>query len=900
MPLTILSASAGSGKTYRITREFVKLSLQDSNPEYASSILAMTFTNKATTEMKSRILELLQSLAKGTEKIEGETDPLVPLQNELGDAVLADRAGKLLKYLLKHYHFFSVSTIDSFFQQLIRQFRRELKLDQPYSVELNSEMVLEESIKRMLSKLQKDDPATDWLVKWLEDRQNDGSNWDFRYELGSLGYELFKEGVTDSWPDTDTKELEALFRDMRKFTTSVEEAFAENQSNLQDVLNTHGLEPDDFKYKRGGFVGVWLYSKGMVPLKDKKRFMDLDEDVNQWFTASSTSAETRHRITSAQDEINSLRAVVLSMFENYLETYKSYVAVLRNFRSYVALRFLYENLKAWCRENDVMLIHESNKMVAKVIENSDVSLLYEKSGQRYGHIMIDEFQDTAASQWQSMKPLVVNSLSEGKDSFIVGDIKQAIYRWRSGDWQLMHSKVKEDLNDFAAVLKKEALDSNWRSADAIVQFNSQFFPKAVDIITHQFLAEMSDEPLVKSIAEVYTDVAQNTGKPLDLPGAVEIAMFEKQKRNSFSNAEDENEQYAEINSWLYSTLERLYAANYRAGQIAILVRGKKEASILMEWFDQWSALFDDNSNFNAVSDNGYLLRNNHVIQLLINAMSYRLNPKNKALIPQLLYGWEMIKNQKEGSLKFTEGNPRTLPPELNIITQSSMMSLTAWFSQLMSHWSLSETAPAFLAAFLDEVRAFELKKGNDPNDFLHWWNMTGQNSGIPPSSGENAVQILTIHKSKGLQFPVVILPFINSDIVSTRNRSTIYVSANNEKMLSKLGKIPVTFSKPLLTDSLFYTDFKKEYIMQAIDSLNLLYVATTRAEQRLYIALEYDPSEKDLKMGDLLKNAVPPPTHPNTEHYLYGHQALEKWPEKEKNPKRNQSSWIRFSIEKSL
>jgi len=882
MPLTILSASAGSGKTYRITREFVKLSLQQEAPEYASSILAMTFTNKATGEMKHRILGLLKDLADGNEKISHESDPLYTLKQTLGELQLAERADRLLRYLLKHYHFFSVSTIDSFFQQLIRRFRRELKLDQPYNVELNIDRVLDESIRRMLKGLKKSDESTRWLVYWLEDRHKDGSNWDIRADLKQLGKELFREGVTDQWDEIDPEQLNSVFQDIRKIITAKDNDFVQHQETLKAVLEKHNLSPLDFPYKNGSFVSTWLNCSKFYEMSEKSRFINLDPDVSRWYT-KKTPEDIKSSIHAASDEIIELREQLLRMIEEYGVPCKSYLAVQKNFRSYIAIRFLYDNLKAWCRENDVMLLHESNRMVARVIADADMSLLYEKTGQRYGHIMIDEFQDTAASQWQSMKPLVENSLAEGKQSFIVGDIKQAIYRWRNGDWQLMHSEVENDLMHFAEVISREPLDTNWRSADAIVRFNSLLYPAAADRLRTYFLGDMDNHPLLESIKTIYADVHQNTGKSLALEGSVEVMTYEKVKKTTAASSGDEegDDPLASVRDWIYMTLERLYEAGYNPGQIALLVRSKKEGEQLMEWFDIWSKIFPDSNNFRAISDNGYLLRNNHAVQLLINALAYRINPANTALIPQLIHGWKMVKGNPADQLNFDLENPKQLPEAMDLILQSSMLSLTAWFALLINRWDLRKTAPAYLSALLDVVREFELKEGNDPVAFCQWWNLSGREKGIPPTTGENAIRIITIHKSKGLQFPVVILPFTNNKIVSSNNTDNIYVANSEDKLLSKLGYIPVACSKSQLSDTYFYEEYRREYIMQTIDSLNLLYVATTRAEQRLFIAIqdELPAKTESMTFGSLLLECLPPATNLNQEIYVFGDKTLTKWKE---------------------
>ncbi|MBK7427123.1 MAG: UvrD-helicase domain-containing protein [Saprospiraceae bacterium] len=384
MPLTILSASAGSGKTYRLSREFVASCLQHEDPSYSGTLLAMTFTNKATAEMKERILHLLKSIMDGEAKIY-QGDPLFPVFESLGPDLIKSRAENVLKYLLKNYHNFNVSTLDSFFQSIIRQFQRELSLDNPYKVELNYDEVLKNSIAYLLNQLESGSPEFMWMLEWISDNLRDGKNWDVRQELEQLGRELLKEEVTESWSPIEIETLEDAYQHMRAFIESIDKQFRDNQSELRKVLQSNELNGDDFLYAKGSFVNTWLSKKNIFELNGK-RFLEEADDINKW-CKSTAPGNVIQAIEGCFEPISLLRAKILELQNEHRAKYKSYKAVLRYFRNYVALRFLHKALQAYCRKNDILLLSEANRLVSRVISGSDMSLLYEKSGQQYFRIL---------------------------------------------------------------------------------------------------------------------------------------------------------------------------------------------------------------------------------------------------------------------------------------------------------------------------------------------------------------------------------------------------------------------------------------------------------------------------------------------------------------------------------
>ncbi len=860
MSLTILKASAGSGKTFRLTREYIRLCLEQESEAYAAHILAITFTNKATAEMKVRILETLAELATGALQPSVPGDPIFDICTGLGREEVQKRAGNILRFLLRQYHYFGVSTIDSFFQRVIRQFQRELHIDQPYSVELNTSVVLDAAVQRLLDRLEKGDQALQWMSDWIEDQFEAGKSWDIRKNLMELGTELFRESIIDSWETLDLSELESIKKEMDRYCKEIDDRFAATQSRVSGLLRQTGLSPDDFSYGKSSFIATWLNKKNIFDLTGK-RFQEDARHVENWYTKKAPG----HIVSLMQqiaEEVLALHDTVLAIQQEPGSRYLSYKAVLRNFRNFVALRFLYDNVIEWCREQDVMLLSEANRLVSRVVADADVSLLFEKMGQRLHHLLIDEFQDTSRTQWTNLKPLLENSLSEGRYSLVVGDIKQAIYRWRGGDWRLMYSGVAGDLRHYAALIREEILDTNWRSAPAIVQFNNELFGEAARTIADLFLAEYDEHPLRDAVRYIYEDAAQLAARS-DRPGLVRVTVLPGKEDQE---ADDPPQQY------LRNVLRELFEAGYQPSDIALLVRTSGEAARAVGWISGFFADSGD-SRYRAISDNGFLLAGNPLVQLLVSALRHRLVPADRSQEAAIRYFRHRLDHPAA-----SPGDAWTTPGDMvPLIPDQSLTTLSEWFAGLIRSWGYETASPAYATAFLDLVRDFELGNGNDPHGFLVYWDTCAPKAGIPAEGRIEAIQVLTVHKSKGLQFPVVVLPF--TDVPLVRLKGNLYVTAEEDPVLSRLGPVPVDFNTKL-KETRFNEDFADEYILQAIDSLNLLYVATTRAEERLYTALTAPKEKPGLSTwSDLVQEALPATMTTTEDGWIMG-DLHAPWPKK--------------------
>ncbi|HMQ07549.1 MAG TPA: UvrD-helicase domain-containing protein [Saprospiraceae bacterium] len=856
MTLTILSASAGSGKTYRLTREFVRLILQEPVPGYVSSILAMTFTNKATNEMKERILQLLEKIASGNWE-EDKNDILYPVMMNLKEEDYSGRARNVLKYLFKNYHQFSVSTLDSFFQQIIRQFQRELQLEQPFRVELDTSRVLRESINKFIDSLSYEDVTFQWIKGWIEENLSDHKTWDIRTHLQNLGKDLFKENVTSQWQESvDMQRMEHIQKSMRQHIAQMDQRVKAICQKLKETLETVGLKGNDFKYTTKSFISSWIKRERLIEYIEMKRLREA-ESTDTWFPKEN-AAQLKAQVYPIQHIIQELREEILNLMDNEMKKYMTYDMVIRHFRTYITLRHLHNAIKEYCKANDLLLLSEANRLVHMAVRDTDASLLYEKSGHRYKHIMVDEFQDTSQTQWSNIKPLFDHSLSNEWFGLIVGDIKQSIYRWRNGNWQIMHSGVYEDLKPFNEMISREILDTNWRSTSSIINFNNAFFQEAIQSAKNSITHTIGHHPILQSFNTVYTGIVQKEGRALNAPGSVEISLITKDKNEPFEK-EKTAEDYPTLKDWLKDKILALYNGGYTPGDLCILVRKHQQASELTELFLELELEDGNQGRFDTQAENGYLLKYNPAVQWLILSLFLRNHPKNQSFTPAW-YWYRNLVNGYVSRLDFFQQNevPSYMADEMKHIYNTPLNTLTGWFTSLIQILKLEDNSPYQIAAFLDFVRDFELREGTDPILFESYWKDQENNLSATPDDSVQAIRIMTIHKSKGLEFPVVFIPYVDTPLVETNSYETIYVENDHDIHLKELGIFPVAFSKKL-QETYFVEDYREEFIKKAIDQLNLLYVSLTRAQERIFIGITAgnEKVQSTPKVQDLFNTCKP-------------------------------------------
>lgn len=903
--LKVYKASAGSGKTFRLAIEYMKLALTtDSNYRH---ILAVTFTNKATSEMKSRIIGELYRLAHGSHSVYMEV-----LTQELRWPALRvqNQAQLVLKRILHDYSRFSISTIDSFFQRVIKAFNRELGINAAYNVELDEMSILEEAVDRLIQSVEDDPKLLAWLDAFASDKIREGKGWNLKKDMLRLGNEIYNETFKSLTEELYEKLNDRAF--LKEYRAKLFKIIAQYENRLKtlgqegmNLMTLEGFSPDDFKSKASGPAGGFKKMRELTFILNVTTVKS-STDISAWVTASVKEPQKSLLLDFAEQKLmpRMLEAVRLVEIEsrNYL-TAKLIVSQLYTLGILVDLR---KAVKEICREKGVVLISDSGHLLKTVIAESETPFVYEKTGSIYSHFMIDEFQDTSGLQWNNFKPLIGNSLSEGNLGMVVGDVKQAIYRWRSGDWRLLSGKLGESFPGFG--IQNEVLNSNWRSYGKVIRFNNTLFRLIPELLQTHIEGELADagideNPVEVTIPEVYADSVQAiSNKEVTDLGFVRVKFLETKADLKVSN-------HKLILSELVNSVKLLQDKGVKASEMAILVRAKSEARIISDLFLYQKGLPEnDNYNFEVLSSESLYIVSSEVIAFIISLLTSFLNPDDqvvKAEANYLYYRKIFPQLKRLGKAPWLSDEDPIKPKgmdlnlKLNLFPESAdakgqgrtsyepdtqqqfeerdhpenelMQFLTGrLFNELVAGKPIPEiiysvcqkfnlfSLPnelAYLQAFVDQISVFERTQASELTSFLNWWSENGERFTIPVSDTIDAITVLTIHKSKGLEYTHVFVPFFNWSIhpPSTPDRAPLLWCVPEIAPFSDMELVPVRFRGDV-GKSIFYREFFTEKFNTYIDNLNLMYVVFTRAKAALWVWASY--SSKLGTVGDLLKQAV--------------------------------------------
>ena len=755
-PVAIVKASAGSGKTYRLTQDYLDLLLAG-DPQRYKHILAVTFTNKATEEMKSRVIEALHELSRS-------------------DDARAPQAADALRRMLHDYGCFSVSTIDKFFQTVMRAFAREIGQYASYRVELDDDAVLAQVVDRMLDSIS--DPANSLLLRWLKDYSFDlveqGKSWSMAAPLKEMAGHFLDESFLLKMRHVShilaDKERIGTFR---KKLSGMIDGFEQEARRIGTaalaLMGRYGMVPEDFKGKSRGPMRVF----------------------RKWMAGNfeAPNAETLRKAFDGFPEREALSELVEAAIAHYEAghlVWNSARVIRDNLHLLGIYADVHQHLQEYLQENNVVLLRQSTDLLSRIIADDDTPFVYEKIGNRYDHILLDEAQDTSILQWNNFRPLFANSVAQGSRNLVVGDIKQSIYRWRGSDWRLMSEYLYRDLG--RAAIHDETLAENWRSGAAVVGFNNAVFSCIGPVL--------EDEPeqaaIGREIGRIYGDCAQqipaqHAGDP---EGYVRLTFLP-----------DENWKEAALDR-MVDDIAALRAEGYEYKDITVLVRkntqGAEVAAHLMA--RDISVLTEDSLQIGASPCIGRLMA-------LLASQVDPDDPVNQLMASQL--GVE-VSVSESGSLYETcerlLGEPAIAPTEADL---------------------------PFVHAFLDAVLAWQEKYGSSLRGFVKWWDETGFKKAICAPDGQNAVRIMTIHKAKGLSLDAVIIPFVDDPFTPpTLLLPTLWCETSGP--FAELGLIPLKSTRKLL-ETCFAADYEQECIYEYVDVVNTWYVAFTRARTRLLL-----------------------------------------------------------------
>ena len=820
--IQLYKASAGSGKTYRLSYAYISLLFQNALEKHPHrNTLAVTFTNKATDEMKRRIISELHQLSTSN-----SASFLKDLKSDfptLTTQAIQDLSKGFLTDLLHDYSGFNVSTIDKFFQQIVRAFTREIGLQGNFTVELDRDKVLQSAIDTMLFELDKPEKRSllAWLTAYSEEQLRDNKSWNISQNILQLGKELFKESYLQNLSEINLQLHDKTFlKTYRASLLSIIDTFETEMTAICDeaisIMKRHNLKFSDFSGASSSFVSYFDITK----LKIKKftvtdTFIKAANDITRWYTKTSP---LKNEIEAAFHD--GLGVCATKIVDADKTNYLSAKLAINHIYILGILSDISAQIKRQCDENNSVLINSTTEFLNHIMEGCDTPFIYEKTGVNIHHYMIDEFQDTSQLQWDNFRPLLENSIAENHRNLVVGDVKQSIYRFRNSDWSLLQNGVEKA---FSGNVTKDTLDSNWRSAKNIVLFNNTFFELAPKLLANHFENDASKATMI----EIYEDALQEIKKSLE--GRVEINFISKDENKETTWQEKALELLPE-------KIDQLLAQGYSQRDITILVRRNTEATQIADFL-----LNCKDKQYEIISNEALLVGNAHCVKLLIAVMRYFVTPEdklNRSLV-ELLYNQkttnkaEIFANNetaKEWEQRVFEGDYASLP----LLKNQPLFQLTEGLIQLLK---LNENADnaVFLQAFQDEIFQFTSLENADINGFLSYWDEFSHKKFLAASETQDAIRIMTIHKSKGLEFKSVIIPFCDWDLDKSSNKSILWCKPKpDQQPFAQLPIIPVNYSQQLI-GTIFADDYWEEKLRSYIDTINMTYVAFTRAENELII-----------------------------------------------------------------
>jgi len=845
--LTIYSASAGSGKTYKLTAIYLT-NLFRSRYNYRR-ILAVTFTNKATAEMKSRILDNLYKIAVGenSDYLSG----LVKATNKTEDWIRKE-AKEILNSILHDYSRFSVSTIDSFFQKVLRAFAREVGLHAGFNIELDHSSILSSAVDEMIASAAIDDQLKNWLITYALSNIDDEKSWNLKDGIIKLSEELFKEkfkllSVDELTKLEDKKFLLGYIEKIKSKSVEFEKQLADFGKRADQIFIKFDLS-DEMFYRKGQGIPGFIRSLVSGNVREPNSYVrEICNEPPRWSTVS-IAPQLQQAIDSGLDK--TLRETIHYYDENIV-VYKSAEAVLSNIYALGILSDVLHNVHQITTNENSFLLSDAGELLNLITREDQSPFIYEKIGNRFENFMIDEFQDTSIMQWNNFKPLIDNSMAEGYDNLVVGDVKQAIYRWRNSDWQILAS-VLNSVVDNNRILS-EPLTTNWRSRSNIIRFNNSLF----SIIPAQIDDALAEELLPESFKKLYSEAIQVN------PGDKEGGCV----RLEFIPNENERNWQGIVLERIPDVIETFQDNGFNASDIGIIVRDGKEGALilktLIDYNNKCSPGKKSRYNFNAVSNDSLLLSNSPVIVFIISVISVVNDPEDYIGRATMLRFYLMaIGNEDAEKISLVSAEliqrsreyfPDGYEDFLDRIRQMPLFEAT---ESIISFFRLGDYSwnVAFLNTFQDYIVSFIGNRNADIQSFIDWWTETGVKKSVVLPGNQDAMRILTIHKSKGLEFKIVILPFLSWNLDHLSSKQPILWVKPETSPFNDLGIVPVKYSKELI-NTVFAEYYKEEKYSVYLDNINLLYVALTRAKEVLY-GFSVDNPKSDNTIAGVLKNAI--------------------------------------------
>jgi ATP-dependent exoDNAse (exonuclease V) beta subunit len=832
---TVYKSSAGSGKTFTLVKEYLALALSDENtpPKSYRHILAITFTNKAASEMKERIISTLQELSepdytlisertKATLQILKE-DETLNTPKKLDDTIIRKRAQNVLSAILHHYSDFAIGTIDSFVSRVVRTFAFDLKIPMNFDIELDSEELLSKAIDLLIAQIGNDESITKVLLEFAESKTDDEKSWHIESDLKNFAKKLLNEdGVVhiEKLKELNVDDFFEIKNTIQKEIKQFEAHIKKQGAEALKLINDSGIGIESLA---SGTKGIGKYFEYLRDIKKDKLIptntVTKNIETDKWHVTKA-SATDKAAIDGIKNNLLKIYNEVQEYIQNHIKEITTFDLINKNIYSLAVLNEIEKLLIEYKTQNNIVHISEFNKMISKIVLNEPTPFIYERLGEKYKNYLIDEFQDTSVLQFQNLLPLIDNSLSENQFTMLVGDGKQAIYRWRGGEVEqfamlpqvFSHNdnfNVKEREHSLMRNYNPKLLNQNHRSKREIIEFNNSFFRTLSGLLDEKYRV-------------IYESLEQQ---------------FNPEKTNGYVQVEfilDEDKQEVR-NKNLQRTFEivsELINDNYQLKDIAVLVRKNTDGNDIANYLSQ--------QGIPVISSDSLLLINSPEVNFIISFLKYLINNDDEIIQAEILEYFTASKKYppQDFLTVFSQQNGVAFKnilnnffPKLNI-GKLLKMPLYELCEELIMAFNLNQPSNAYIQFFLDEVLNYSTRKNNNLNDFIDHWDKKKQHFSLSIPQGMNAVTIMTIHKSKGLEFPVTILPFVYGSANKLSNED-LWVDIDNVKIPElKSALLPASAS---MRDTDYVALYDEEKNKSLLDILNVYYVALTRPEERLYI-----------------------------------------------------------------
>lgn len=916
-PLKIYTASAGSGKTYTLVRDFLALALQG-DPRSYQSIQAVTFTKKATAEMKERILEELHKLYQGEEQ--SMEQALLQVYKEQGIVLRAQtlrkRAGATLRILLQEYRQLRVRTIDSFFQEILRSFAYELGHSGAMHLEMDTKYARHYAVQALFADLDQgraDKNFSDWVKRLAQDELEEGSSMRIEKQIIDFAAELERESVKEmliagTFPST--AEIEALEKALKAYQSVLKQEIQRLTSNgMLRIIEQKKIDTSEFKYGASGALSpVIKIARSKEALLTDAQGKGIHQAI-RWHKFVDSGYSPEELFSSKCDAPDQLNGTDFYQYAREFEELcqeeasSSMVAkaILDQLSFYKLLSKIKDKLDDLRRSERLSLLSDAPTLIASLLKHIDqgqAPFFYEKIGTRVLHHMIDEFQDTSQMQYNNFRPLLSESLAQGAASLIVGDAKQSIYRFRNADSRLIGSLEKE----FEGSTEHKPLNTNWRSCPEIVHFNNELYPKLAPLLratlcddlsasTDKALQDLLDEKGgIYEAAQMQQEVAPNKRDkhgvlvlhdyPLPTKPTKDKRGAEQQKSEQDSEQKDgdadltKEQQAIERYRPLIPVIFDLERRGYRPTDIAILVRGKREAQAIAlalqshQWTDEERQ--DARLSLDFSSAEALQLGSAYSLGFFIALLRYIAQPTDKFALNFVQLYYKQIMRIKAGELAHQDASASTEVPRLDEAINEELLDSLVYAGRrgllelgelILHHFDrlFLTQEQAYIVYFLGLLQQWEQREGSDLISFLRYWDERGHSQTIEAPEDERLLRLMTIHKSKGLDFPAVLLPDLAWPLFGNKQDSTmLWCSLDRSQLSTRLQKqlssahsdlpdmLPVRSSKAL-SGTPFATEYYRERFNNAYDTLNLLYVATTRPAQELHLWIASAAAEQSTK-----------------------------------------------------